>query len=141
MSDRSKGKCLYQALEAASLLEYGSVILADFVQAVIDIQYPETATKKEFDSLALAELSAIDYVRNILLSQGKYLTFSQGNYRILLPSENKKQVEQYLQSADKKLNRAMKLHRSTPGVDNVKHDYQAEVRLVMKQETIKNMMI
>lgn len=132
MSKPHKG--LFAALEDAGMIEYGAVIEAGFVRETIGLEYPDVATKKEFDHLALAELAAIDYVRNILLGRGMYLSQHKDGYRILLPSENARQVELYVSSADKKLNRALKLARNTPVKPARRHDAsQIEARILMKK--------
>lgn len=131
---KATGKELLTTLEQMGMIEYGSVIPADMVRKILGIEYPQVATKIEFDRLSLSELSGVDYVRNVLLGRGMYLSQSNGNYRILLPSENAKQVELYIGSADKKLNRALKLTRNTPQTDMPSHhDRQLEARIVMKK--------
>lgn len=131
-------KPLYEALKARGLLEYGSVIAGDDVRDILGIDYPEIGTKKAFDEVALAELGAIDYVRNILLGEGKYLASHQGDYRVLLPSENKRQVDIYMNQADRKLRRALKLSRSMPQIDTQRHD-NTTARIVMKREAVRRM--
>lgn len=131
-------KELYSHLLNAGLLEYGSHIKAEEVRIVIGLEYPEVATKQEFDKLSLLELGAIDYVRSILINEGKYITQSKGDYRILLPSENVKQVEIYMSSADKKLRRALKLTRSSPKLDNFK-PCNIEARILMKRDGLRGM--
>ena len=139
MSDTSLGlgKCLMEYLKRHGLDEYGSVILASDVRAVLGLEVPEIGTQKQFRDLALAELGAVDYCRNILLGRGKYLTQRDGDYRILLPSENARQVESYMSQADKKLKRALKLTRGAPHLDNHAPDNTA-VRILMKRESIRN---
>lgn len=136
MSDQHPGKDLLSWLRARGLDEYGSVIMGDDVRAVVGIEYPETASKAVFDSLGLKELSAVDYVRNVLLSEGKYLSAQAGDYRILLPSENARQVDLYMSHADNKLKRAQKLMRNTPLIDTSAPD-NTDVRILMKRESIK----
>lgn len=137
MARRDVQRELYAELDARGLLEYGSVIESSVVHAALGIDMPTMASKYEFDRLALIELSAIDYVRNILLGQGKYLTGTDAGYRILLPSENSAQVEQYISSADKKLNRALKLFRNSPSAECALPD-QTEARILMKRAGMKN---
>jgi len=137
MARRDVQRELYAELDARGLLEYGSVIESSVVHAALGIDMPTVASKSEFDRLALIELSAIDYVRNILLGQGKYLTGTDAGYRILLPSENSAQVEQYISSADKKLTRALKLFRNSPSVNSSLPD-QTEARILMKRAGMKN---
>ena len=137
MARRDVQRELYAELDARGLLEYGSVIESSVVHAALGIEMPTMASKSEFDRLALIELSAIDYVRNILLGQGKYLTGTDAGYRILLPSENSAQVEQYISSADKKLNRALKLFRNSPTESSSLPD-QTEARILMKRAGMKN---
>lgn len=131
------GKCLLNYLQANGKTEYGTVILAKEVRDVLGLVYPESASKEVFDKLALAELGAIDYVRNVLLGEGKYFGMHQGNYRILLPSENTRQVEQYMKSADSKLKRALKLSRNTPITDGPPMN-DLKSRIFMKRESIRN---
>lgn len=129
-------KALLEQLKATGCTEYGSVIPAELVHTVLGIRYPEIAPKAVFDDLALQELAAIDYVRNALLNEGKYLIGDKSGYRILLPSENKKQVERYMQQADKKLRRASKLSRNTPP-EHRKDADQTEARIMLKQKAAR----
>ena len=122
---------LFDALQVRGLLEYGAVISTADVHALIGINFPEVATKAEFDALGLQELAAVDYVRNALLSQGKYLAGTRTGYRVLLPSENENQVRQYMSAADNKLVRALKLSRNTP-VSSKTAD-QTEARIAMRR--------
>lgn len=125
-------KELFTALVNNGLVDYGSEFPASFVHEVLGLEFPETAPKRVFDELALKELGAIDYVRNILLGQGKYLEAKGAMYRICLPSENRAYVERYMKSADKKLKRASRLSRSTPQTDTAAPS-QEDVRMHFKQ--------
>lgn len=125
-------KELLNTLRNRGLLEYGSIIKGDDVREILGIEYPEVGTKKAFDEVALAELGAVDYVRNVLLGEGKFITSHHGDYRILLPSENKRQVDAYMKQADRKLRRAHKLSRNTPSADNYQPAANQDVRLAMK---------
>ena len=127
---------LYETLEAQGYIEFGARVPGDLVRGLLNITYPESAPKKVYDSLALQELAAIDYIRNILLGKGMYLTGDGPDYRILTPAENVNQVENYMASSDKKLRRALKLSRNTPRCESFKPD-QTQARIVMKRETIK----
>lgn len=120
-------------MKSHGLTEYGSNIPTSLVHGVLGIYYPESAPKAVFDELALKELGAIDYVRSALLNEGKYLIGDKVGYRILLPSENKRQVERYMQQADKKLRRASKLSRNTPYEHRQGAD-QTEARIMLKQQ-------
>ena len=131
-------KELLTTLRDRGLLEYGSVIKGEEVRDILGIEYPEVGTKKDFDEVALAELGAVDYVRNILLGEGKFIASHQGDYRILLPSENKRQVDAYMQQADRKLRRAHKLSRNTPNVESYKPNANADVRIAMKIGNARN---
>lgn len=130
-------KELFNELKSRGLTEFGSVIKGDDVRDILSIEYPEYGKKEDFDSVALKELSAIDYVRNILLGEGKYLASQNGDYRILLPSENKRQVDQYMAQADRKLRRALKLSRNMPRSDAYEHD-NTQARITMKRESIRS---
>jgi hypothetical protein len=136
MSKREQFRELYAALQANGLLEYGSTIPTELVHATLCLSVPDVAPKSVYDRVALLELAAVDYVRNILLDQGKYITGTASGYRILLPSENAAQVDQYMSSADRKLVRALKLSRNTPRGD-VYHNDQTEARILMKRAGIK----
>lgn len=136
MGKRDAQKELFTELQARGLLEYGSVIESHVVHSILGIKLPDMASKSEFDKLALIELAAIDYVRNILLGQGKYLMGTDAGYRVLLPSENAAQVEQYIVSADKKLSRALKLSRNSPSPTRQLPD-QTEARILMKRSGLR----
>lgn len=132
-------KELLSMLESKGLIEFGAVIHGWLIRQHLGIEYPDVAPKKVYDRLALEELAATDYIRNVLIGRGMYLSGSGGNYRILLPSENARQVELYISSADKKLNRALKLTRNTPKTDLSRPD-QTEARILMKQQGVRNPM-
>jgi hypothetical protein len=134
---KRKGKDLLNYLQAAGKTEYGSVITGTEVRGVLGLEYPEVASKKTFDQLALQELSATDYVRNVLLGEGKYFGQHQGDYRVLLPSQNADQIRRYMESADGKLRRGLKLWRSTPVTDSSDRD-NLGARILLKREGIKS---
>ncbi len=125
-------KELLTALRNRGLTEFGSVIPGETVREIIGIEYPEFGTKKDFDEVALTELGAVDYCRNVLLGEGKFLASNNGDYRILLPSENKRQIDAYMAQADRKLRRAQKLSRNTPKpAESIPAETQ-DVRIAMK---------
>lgn len=136
MSKRDAGRELFAELQARGLLAFGSEILAADVQEILGLEVPEVGTREAFNALALAEMAAIDYVRNLLLGQGKYLAGTRAGYRVLLPSENAAQVEQYIASADRKLNRALRLSRSTP--NETRQLDQTEARIAMKRAGMRH---
>lgn len=138
MSKRDAHRDLLQGLQERGLLEFGSVIPGELVHQLLDIQMPEVAPKAEFDRLAMVELAAIDYCRNVLLGQGKYLTGTRTGYRVLLPSENKGQIDAYMSSADRKLSRALKLSRNTPQAASTVAADQTEARILMKRQGMRN---
>ena len=72
MSNRN-GKELLAELEMGGHIDYGKFIPSDVVRDCLDLVYPEVATKREFDQLALTEMAAVDYVRNVLLGCGMYI--------------------------------------------------------------------
>lgn len=117
--------------------EFGSVILGREVRKVVGIDVPEVATQEVFRKLQLRELDAVDYVRNLLMGEGKYLAQHCGDYRILLPSENIRQVESYMSQAKNKLSRGMKLLRNSPKTDQYNPHDDPSGRLLMTQEAIK----
>lgn len=130
-SKRDAMRGLMQMLRDNELTEYGADIPAALVHKELEIEIPSYAAKAVYDRLAMLELAAIDYCRNVLLGEGKYLAGTRTGYRILLPSENKGQVDSYMQSADKKLARALKLSRNSVA-DAVVHD-QTEARIMLKR--------
>lgn len=134
----SPGKCLMAYMTDNHLTDYGQVILAADVRAVLGLTIPKLGTQKQFRDLALAELTAVDYCRNVLLGKGKYLTQSGGDYRILLPSENARQVETYVNQADRKLKRALKLSKSSQQAATNQQPDNTNVRIMMKREAIRN---
>lgn len=134
----SPGKCLMAYLSENNLTDYGTVIHGDDVREVLGIKIPKMGTQQQFRDLALAELTAVDYCRNVLLGKGKYLTQRGGDYRILLPSENARQVDTYMSQADRKLKRALKLSKSSQQAATNQHPDNVNVRIMMKREAIKN---
>lgn len=135
MDDQHKGRCLLDYMRSKGLDGYGTVISAIDVRAVVGIEYPETASLKEYQSLGLLELGAVGYVRNILLDEGKYLCQVKDNYRVLLPSENASQVDAYMRQADNKLRRARRLSASSPPVEFENSNVNA--RLHMKLQSMR----
>lgn len=129
-------KALYRALQEAGLLEYGSRIEGEMIREQLGIQTPKTGTKEQFDQIALRELTAVDFIRTLLLREGKYLAGDKGGYKILLPSENRAQVDAYMSQADRKLRRAQTLLRNTPARTHKQVD-QTEARIMMKRESIR----
>ena len=109
-----QGRDLLDYMRSTGLDEYGSVISVDDVRSILGLEFPAVATQGEFNRLQLEELGAVDYVRNALLNEGKYIKSNGGAYRVLLPSENHEQVMLYMSSAEKKLKRAIKLEKNTP---------------------------
>lgn len=136
MSKRDLMRGLLAGLGERGLLEYGSVIHTPLVHELLEIEVPVSAAKAVYDRLAMIELSAIDYCRNVLLGQGKYLMGTASGYRILLPSENKAQIDAYMSSADRKLSRALKLSRNSPSGADVQPD-QTEARILMKRNGMR----
>ena len=53
-------------------------------------------------------------------------------HRVLLPSENKAQVDAYMESADRKLERALKLSRNSPKASHLPD--QTEARIMMRRK-------
>ena len=130
-------KQAYEFLLNAGLLEYGAVIEAKLIReafGISEIEYP--AQKKEIQEQELAELSAVGYIRDRLLNLGRYIKGERDTYRVLLPSENAGQVLAYMDSADRKLKRGIKLNKNTPV--EYKISDKDEVRAIMKRESIKD---
>ena len=126
-----------QYLIDEGLTEFGAVIPKQMVYDLLGVEVPATGTQRQFNEIALTELAAIDYVRNHLLNEGKYLAGTTTGYRVLLPSENAIQVESYISQADKKLARALRLSRNTPKPADNLRDEQQEARVLMRQEGIR----
>jgi len=138
MSRAQQGKDLLAWMREQGLDEFGSVIPQHQVREVLGLEFPSSAAKRVFDQLALMELSAVDYARNVLLDEGKYLAQTRDHYRILLPSENSAQIASYMGSADAKLKRGLRLLRNTPTTDAPPPLDNVEARIVMKREAIRN---
>lgn len=126
----------FAELDARGLTYYGAVIETSVVHSLLGIEMPAIAPKSEYDRLGLQELQAMDYVRGELLKVGRYIAGTPSGYRVLLPSENQKQVEQYIGSASKKLNRAQLLSRNTP-VEFKQHD-QTQARVEMMRSGMRS---
>jgi hypothetical protein len=135
---RESFRGLLHTLETMNLTNFGDFIPRTVVHDALEIKMPAFASKAVFDDLVLRELGAIDYCRNVLLGHGKYLSSCKDGYRILLPSENAKQVELYMQSAEKKLGRAMKLSKNSPATDE-KRDTSTVARIEMKMNGVRAM--
>ncbi len=133
-----KNRDIYQIMKDRGSFEYGTIINGSELRHAFDIEgvvYP--AMKKDIDRVELEELSAADYIRNRLLNEGKYFKQSRDSYRVLLPSENAAQVISYMNSADNKLKRGIKLNKNTPS--EYKISSNDEVRAILKIESIKEL--
>ena len=126
---------VFSILKEKGYLEFGSTISGKILRQLCDIKEVKKGTKEEFDRMALAELGYVSYIRNMLLNEGKYFKGERSGYRILLPSENSEQVLSYMNSADNKLKRGLKLNKNTP--TKYKINSNTEVRAMMKRESIK----
>lgn len=100
-------------LNDLDIFKYGAVITQDEIYKTFDLEPPEKATYKEWEKFSLEELKVTGAIRDFLLDHGKYLKKDGSTYRILLPSENKKQYDEMLDQARRKSNRADKLIRNT----------------------------
>lgn len=137
ISARDRMRGLLKGLEDEGFIEYGSTIPGYVVHDLLGIKYPLVGTREVFNRLALIELAAIDYCRNALLSRGMYMAgATNGGYRILLPSENQTQIASYMRSADRKLQRALKLNRATPREAQSESPDQTDARITLKLEGI-----
>ena len=131
-------KDLLDWLRDEGLITYGAVVSVERIHKKLEIVIPDMATKQEFDTLALTELNYIEYVRNALVKRGMYFQRNGAAYRILLPSENSKKVESLMNSASKKLNRAVRLSKNTPKADGVTINCNMDVRLAAKEDSIRD---
>ena len=100
-----------QYLIDEGLTEYGAVIPKQMVYDLLGVEVPATGTQRQFNEIALTELAAIDYVRNFLLNEGKYLAGTTTGYRVL--------------------------SRSAPKPADNLRDEQQEARVLMRQEGIR----
>jgi hypothetical protein len=131
-SKRDRLRDVYDALDRAGLFDFGAAIPRAMVYDLLGLDVPEVASKAVFDRIAMLELQAMDYCRNMLLGHGKYLAGTPSGYRVLLPSENKAQVDSYMESADRKLERALKLSRNSPKASHLPD--QTEARIMMRRK-------
>lgn len=132
-SKRAKFLDMFMVLDSEGMFEFGEFTERTMIYELLGLEMPEFASKEVFDRLAMLELAAVDYCRNVLLGRGKYLAGVPGGYRVLLPSENRAQVDAYMHSADRKLLRALKLSRNMPDMQNDQPD-QTEARIMMKRK-------
>lgn len=123
---------LYDTLDRMGLLAYGETFARAVVQQILDIHYPATGSYSQYRALELKELAAVQRVRDRLLDRGMYLKSAFGSYRVLLPSENAEQVQMYTRAADRKLWRAERLARNTPG-EHLPGASEDAVRMHMKR--------
>lgn len=137
MSKRDEHRDFLDYLIGDGKTEYGATFTRKEVYRLLNLDVPEVGTMRQFNAIALKELAAIDYVRNFLLGKGKYLAQDGEAYRVLLPSENQGVIENYMSSADRKLNRALKLSKNTPKQAGEKHD-QTQARILMKREGLRD---
>lgn len=131
-SKRDRLRDVYDTLDRAGLFDFGAVIPRGMVYDLLGLDVPEVASKAVFDRIAMLELQSMDYCRNMLLGHGKYLAGTPSGYRVLLPSENKAQVDAYMESADRKLERALKLSRNSPKASHLPD--QTEARIMMRRK-------
>jgi len=125
-----------ELLKQGGHLDYGSVIPKSVIYEAFGITPPNfPAMLPAIKRFELEELAVASYIRNSLLNEGKYLKGETNSYRVLLPSENAGQVLKYMESADRKLKRALKLNRTTPSEYKISNN--DEVRLMMKKESMK----
>lgn len=132
----NRGKFLLDYLRSSGQDDYGCVISSADVLAALEICYPEKASKAVYDELSLIELNAVGYVRDVFLKEGKYFGKTASGYRIPLPSENVKYINQYIMASDRKLSRAMKLTRNTPPGDAMPERASLDARIAMKRESL-----
>ncbi len=139
MTDRSDAKArgarLWDVLEAAGLLTYGADISGEAVRGALGIEMPEFGRREDFARIELLELSAVDHVRQRLIENGMYIARSPDGYRVLLPSENLRQVDAYMRSASRKVTRARKLQEMTPAASD-RPDGRA-ARIFMREQSAK----
>jgi len=114
--DSSAKACetFYEQLHMKNLLDYGCVIPVKDIHKMLGISVPVTGTQDVFKELELFELNMIDYVRRHLLKQGKYFGKDGSAYRVYLPSENSKKIDNFMLAADRRLRKARTLLRNTP---------------------------
>lgn len=122
----------FAALRAKKMTDYGAEIPRTFLLETLGIEEPQIATREEWQRLELQEMAVVDYVRNLLIDQGKYLERTRSGYRIALPSENMAQVDAYMSAADKKIRRGQRLLRATPE-PYVREDHARGARLLLRE--------
>jgi hypothetical protein len=138
MSERKdRYRDFFAELESRDLLAYGAEITTETVHALLGIKLPQFGTKSQFDQASLIELAAVDYVRGQLLKVGRYIAGTPSGYRVLLPSENAKQVEMYIDAAQRKLSRAAILSKNTPRQYRDRHD-QVEARIELARSGMRS---
>ena len=127
----------FNLLKEIGCFEYGTTTRTSTLLEAFEVEpivYP--ASKASIQKYELEELTVTGFIRDKLLNEGKYLKGERDAYRVLLPSENAGQVMSYMNSADNKLKRALKLNKNTP----IEHRINSndEVRAIMKSENCKD---
>jgi hypothetical protein len=132
MADRESHRNFMDHMRDMGWDEYGATFTKRDLYDFLGLEVPQFGTQHQFTQIALIEVAVIDYCRDILLGEGKYLTQTGGSYRVLLPHENVAQVEKYMSAADRKLGRALKLSRNSPKQAGDSPS-QTQARIMMKQ--------
>lgn len=131
------GEALWFALEEAKHIGHGNSFPVSFVQEVLGIKTPKLASKREFEKLALLELTAVDFVKSRLLDAGMWLTRRGEEYYIPLPSENAHFIDNMLASASRKIKRARILRSNTPPDSETPAETTRASRILMAEDSVK----
>lgn len=110
-------------LRQQGMLEYGSVFhQADLLRMfeIIPISEAEAQNlslleiRKRIANDALKELSVVEFIRSVLIKEGKAFEKERDQYRIPLPSENIRVIAKLQDAAIKKIRRAKSLMANSP---------------------------
>jgi hypothetical protein len=130
------GEKLWSILREQDRTHYGDRFPISLVHSALGILVPKVGSRRDFERIALIELAAIDYVKNRLVDEGKWLTRQGSEYYIPLPSENAHFIDNMLASAQRKLKRARRL-RSNTQAEEATTDQTAS-KILMIEDSVKS---
>lgn len=136
-------KTLYDTLDSLGCFEYGGTFTREEVIGLLRVKYIKKGTRADFQTMDLAELAGVGYIRNVLINQGKWIKLTGDHYRVLTPSENADQIESFLSRGRRAFNKANKLAKSTPpeyfkAIDQTKAKIAARIKSSKETAELNN---
>lgn len=133
-------KELFIRLNESGFFDFGNVITEQEILDLFDLKKPTFGSYEAFKEFDLKLLGITAFFRNQLIKEGKYLKQTNGDYRVLLPSENAKIIELLYQSANRKLQRGIRLAKNTKHHTNKDELNQNLALSVLKRTHIQEAM-